>query len=170
MPAAQEVYIGLGSNLGQPRCHLRFALEHLVQVRGYTPGAVSSLYLTTPVGKTDQPAFYNAVCRGKYEGTPRALLRVLQALEAARGRERKGPWGPRTLDLDILLFGDMIIDQPELQVPHPRLHQRGFVLLPLSELAPRLILPRWRQTAEQLWQALPPEQRAGQEVERVSWA
>lgn len=170
MSQAREVYIGLGSNLGQPVKHLLFALDRLAQAPGYTPGAVSSLYKTAPVGKTDQPAFYNAVCRGMYEGAPHELLQDLQALETARGRVRSERWGPRTLDLDILFLGDLVIDQPDLQVPHPRLYQRGFVLIPLAELAPDLILPRWRKTASQLWQDLAPDQKAGQEVEKVSWA
>ncbi|RJX33944.1 MAG: 2-amino-4-hydroxy-6-hydroxymethyldihydropteridine diphosphokinase [Desulfarculus sp.] len=170
MPPAQEVFIGLGSNLGSPRRHLLFALERLARAPAYAPGAVSSLYRTAPVGRREQPPFYNAVCRGMYERTPHELLRALQALEAARGRQRQERWGPRTLDLDILLFGDMIIEEADLQVPHPRLHERGFVLIPLAELAPSLVLPRWGRTAAQLWQDLPPGQKAGQEVERVSWA
>ncbi len=170
MPRAREAFIGLGSNLGQPKKHLMFALERLASLPGYTAGAVSSLYKTAAVGKTDQPAFYNAVCRGMYEGTPGELLRALQALEAARGRERSERWGPRTLDLDILLLGELVMDQPDLQVPHPRLHERGFVLIPLAELAPELLLPRWGKTAGQLWQELDPAEKAGQEVEKVSWA
>jgi 2-amino-4-hydroxy-6-hydroxymethyldihydropteridine diphosphokinase len=166
---AQEVFIGLGCNLGDCRAHLRAALEGLAALPDYTPLGLSSLYLTAPVGKTDQAAFYNAVARGKYEGRAGELLAGLQALENARGRERKERWGPRTLDLDLLLFGDETIKRPELTVPHPRMAQRGFVLIPLRELAPELKIPGWGLTAGQLWERLPARERARQEVRQIPW-
>ncbi len=167
--AAREVFIGLGCNLGDCRGHLRAALDGLASLPGYTPGETSSLYLTAPVGKTDQDRFYNAVARGMYEGPPLELLAGLQALEQARGRQRRERWGPRTLDLDLLLFGDEIIDLPELGVPHPRLAERGFVLIPLAELAPGKVIPGLGRTAGELWQEMPPAEKAAQEVEPIAW-
>ena len=169
MSTAREVFIGLGCNLGECRANLRFALEGLADLPGYRPLALSSLYLTAPVGKTDQADFYNAVARGKYEGAPLELLAGLQALEQARGRERVERWGPRTLDLDLLLFGRETLDLPGLQVPHPRLNQRVFVLAPLMQIAPDLVLPRWELTAGELWERLPAEEKARQEAKRIRW-
>jgi len=166
---AREVFIGLGCNLGDCRANLLFALEGLAALPGYRPLALSSLYLTAPVGKTDQASFYNAVARGKYEGAPLELLAGLLAIEKARGRVRTQRWGPRTLDLDMLLFGQEIIDLPELQAPHPRLAERVFVLAPLGEIAPDLVLPRWGLTAGQLLDRLGPGERARQEVKRIAW-
>ena len=169
MAAAQEVFIGLGCNMGDCRANLRFALEGLAALPGYRPVAISSLYLTAPVGKTDQADFYNAVTRGKYEGLPLELLTGLQALERARGRERVERWGPRTLDLDLLSFGQEILDLPGLEVPHPRLAERVFVLAPLMEIAPDYVLPRWGLTAGGLLERMPAEEKACQEAKRIAW-
>ncbi len=169
MGEAQEVFIGLGCNMGDCRGNLRFALRGLAALPGYRPLALSSLYLTAPVGKTDQASFYNAVARGNYGGTPLQLLAGLQALEKARGRERRERWGPRTLDLDLLLFGHEILELPGLEIPHPRLAERVFVLAPLQEIAPELVLPRWGLTAGQLLRRLPVEERARQEAKRIAW-
>jgi 2-amino-4-hydroxy-6-hydroxymethyldihydropteridine diphosphokinase len=166
---AREVFIGLGCNMGDCRANLRLALEGLAALPGYRPVALSSLYRTAPVGKTDQPDFYNAVARGKYEGPPLELLAGLQALEKAGGRERRERWGPRTLDLDLLLFGREILDLQGLEVPHPRLAERVFVLEPLREIAPDYVLPRWGLTAGKLLQRLPPEEKARQGAKRIKW-
>lgn len=167
--SVREVFIGLGCNLGDCQGHLRAALEGLASLPGYTPRETSSLYLTAPVGKTDQDRFYNAVTRGMYVGPALELLAGLQTLEQARGRQRLERWGPRTLDLDLLLFGDDIIDLPELRVPHPRLAERGFVLIPLAELAPDKIIPGLGRTAGELWESMPPAEKAAQEVEAIAW-
>ena len=134
------VYLGLGSNLGERQRTLAEALRRLApQVR---IEAVSALYETDPVGPQDQPPFYNAACRGTTELPPRALLRHVQAVERDLGRRRAGPgWGPRLIDIDILLLGDDVIDEPDLKVPHPELHRRAFVLVPLAELAGELRHP-----------------------------
>ncbi len=166
---APEVYVGLGSNLGQPRDNLRAGLEGMDRLPGYQRLALSSCYLTAPVGPQDQPPFYNAVARGTYTGQPRALLEGLLKIEAQLGRRRDRHWGPRTLDLDILLFGDMVIEEPDLALPHPEMAGRVFVLAPLAELAPDLALPRWGQTAGQLLARMPAQQRAAQKVEKVAW-
>lgn len=169
MAAAQDVFIGLGCNMGDCRANLRFALDGLAALPGYRPVALSSLYRTAPVGKTDQADFYNAVARGKYEGPPLELLTGLQALEQARGRERVERWGPRTLDLDLLSFGQEILDLPGLEVPHPRLAERVFVLAPLMEIAPDYVLPRWGLTAGELLERMPAEEKACQEAKRIAW-
>lgn len=169
MAPARDVFIGLGCNVGDCRANLRFALEGLAALPGYRPVALSSLYRTAPVGKTDQADFYNAVARGKYEGPPLELLAGLQALEKARGRERRERWGPRTLDLDLLLFGQEVLDLPGLEAPHPRLAQRVFVLAPLMEIAPDYVLPRWGLTAGELLERLSPEEKACQEAKRIQW-
>lgn len=164
-----EVFIGLGANLGDARAQLGAGRRGLEGLAGYRPLAVSSLYRTAPVGVTDQPAFLNAVARGMFEGEPLALLDALLAIEAGQGRERRQRWGPRTLDLDLLLFGDQVITHERLTTPHPEMHRRAFVLVPLMELAPELVLPVWGRTAAQLLEGLSPQERQAQEVERLAW-
>ncbi|HEY8491851.1 MAG TPA: 2-amino-4-hydroxy-6-hydroxymethyldihydropteridine diphosphokinase [Dehalococcoidia bacterium] len=138
-PEPSTVYLGLGSNIGNRAANLRMAVRRLhllAQVE-----AVSSLYETEPWGVTDQPSFYNAVCRIRTGLEPRGLLRRLKALEWEIGR-RPGPqWGPRPIDLDILFYDDRVMDAPDLTIPHPRLRERAFVLVPLAELAPDLVHP-----------------------------
>ena len=129
-------YVGLGANLGDREGTIRAAVAQL-------PGlvAVSPLRETDPVGVTDQPQFLNGVAALETELAPRALLDVLLAVERRLGRERKERWGPRTIDLDLLLYGDEVIDEDGLTVPHPRLRERRFVLEPLADLAPTLVVP-----------------------------
>ena len=131
-----RAYVGLGSNLGDRAETLRVALERLAATQGVEVVAVSSLRETDPVGPvTDQPRFLNGVAAVETTLGARRLLEVLLAIEAELGRARTGPpGGPRTLDLDLLLYGEERIDEPGLQVPHPRLHERPFVLEPLEEL------------------------------------
>jgi 2-amino-4-hydroxy-6-hydroxymethyldihydropteridine diphosphokinase len=145
----QRVYIGLGSNLQSPRQQLRDALGALAQLPDSRLHAVSSLYGSDPLGPPDQPRYVNAVAALDTHLEPLELLDALQAIEQNQGRVRKAErWGPRTLDLDILLFGHMTIDLPRLQVPHYHMHARAFVLYPLQELAPDLLLPDGRSIAE----------------------
>jgi 2-amino-4-hydroxy-6-hydroxymethyldihydropteridine diphosphokinase len=132
---AFSVYIGLGSNLGDRRANLRLALDQLQ--RTVRLEEVSSLYETAPRGIVEQPPFYNAVCRVTTGLEPEALLRSLKSLEHEIGRRPGGPpGGPRPIDLDILLYDERVLDTPALNVPHPRLPERAFVLVPLCELAP----------------------------------
>ena len=168
-PVIRDVFIGLGANLGDAKAHLKAGLQGLAALEGYEPVRVSSLYVTAPVGPVDQPPFLNAVAHGKYRGKALDLLRAMQGIEAARGRERAVHWGPRTLDLDLLLFGGEVIDLPELKVPHPEMRHRAFVLVPLMEIAPELMLPVWHKTAEELYQAMTHEERREQSVRRESW-
>jgi 2-amino-4-hydroxy-6-hydroxymethyldihydropteridine diphosphokinase len=129
-------YVGLGANLGDREATIRAAVAQL-------PGvvAVSPLRETDPVGVTDQPQFLNGVAALETELPPRELLDVLLAVERGLGRERRERWGPRTIDLDLLLYGDEAIDEDGLTVPHPRLRERRFVLEPLADLAPKLVVP-----------------------------
>jgi 2-amino-4-hydroxy-6-hydroxymethyldihydropteridine diphosphokinase len=129
-------YIGLGSNLGDREATIRAATAAL-------PGvvAMSALRETDPVGKTDQPRFLNAVAALETELSAGELLDVLLSVERELGRERRERWGPRTIDLDLLLYGDETLDEPGLRVPHPRLHERRFALEPLAELDPELFVP-----------------------------
>ena len=140
-----RVYIGLGSNLAQPAQQLRAALAAMAALPDTELIAVSSLYASKPLGPADQPDFVNAVAALDTALEPLALLDCLQQIELQQGRQRKAErWGPRTLDLDILLFGELQIDLPRLQVPHYHLQERPFVLYPLAEIAPDLQLPDGR--------------------------
>jgi 2-amino-4-hydroxy-6-hydroxymethyldihydropteridine diphosphokinase len=156
--------------LGQTKANLLAGLEALERGRAFTRLGLSSCYETAPVGKLNQPFFVNAVARGIYRGTARELLTELMAAEASLGRERRERWGPRTLDMDLLLFGREVIAGPDLEVPHPRLHTRAFVLVPLIELAPELLVPGLGKTAGELLAALTSAERAAQKVERTPWA
>ncbi len=148
----ERAYIGLGSNLAEPRQQLRGAIEALAGIAHSKLAAVSSLYLSDPLGPSDQPRYNNAVAALDTALPPLELLDALQAIEQAHGRERKAErWGPRTLDLDILLYGDRLIDEPRLKIPHYHMHARAFVLYPLSDIAPQdLRLPDGRTLSELL--------------------
>jgi 2-amino-4-hydroxy-6-hydroxymethyldihydropteridine diphosphokinase len=135
-------WIGLGSNLGDREGYLRRALDALDSDPATEVAAISTFLETEPVGFLDQPHFLNAAARVETELGPRQLLERLLAVEFQLGRTRDGPrFGPRTIDLDLLLFGDEVVDEPGLRVPHPRLHERRFVLEPLAELDPGLVVP-----------------------------
>lgn len=134
-------YVALGSNLGDPATQLSSALRALRQLPDSTLADCSPWYRSRAVGPGEQPDYLNAVARLETALAAVDLLRALQAIEAAQGRQRELRWGPRTIDLDILLYGESVIDSPELCVPHPRLKERNFVLFPLFDLAPELALP-----------------------------
>lgn len=142
MLPAERCYIGLGANLVEPVAQLQAAVTALGQLPETELVQVSRFYSSKPMGPQDQPDYVNAVAALDTRLTPLALLHALQQIELAQGRQRKAErWGPRTLDLDILLFGMQQIDHPELTVPHYGMRLREFVLYPLAELAPDLILP-----------------------------
>jgi 2-amino-4-hydroxy-6-hydroxymethyldihydropteridine diphosphokinase len=134
-----DVYLGLGSNVGDRAAHLAHALARLGQEARIT--GLSSVYETDPVGITDQPRFLNMVARIEVDLEPEELLRLARSIEAERHRVRTVRDAPRTLDMDILLFGDRQIRQEGLTIPHPRMNERPFVLAPLLELAPDLTEP-----------------------------
>ncbi|WP_089971888.1 2-amino-4-hydroxy-6-hydroxymethyldihydropteridine diphosphokinase [Lihuaxuella thermophila] len=152
-------YLGLGANLGDRQSQLRQAIERLNQTPGIRVTRLSSVYETAPVGYLDQPNFYNLVAEVKTTLTPNALLSVILQIEQKLHRVREVRWGPRTIDIDILLYGDRAIEQDELQIPHPRMKERAFVLVPLSELAGNKIIPGTDQTVEQWAGALTPDQQ-----------
>lgn len=137
-----RAYVGLGANLGEREATLRRALELLAATPGIEVVAVSSFRETDPVGLLDQPSFLNAAAALETSLPARELLAALLAVERGLGRTREGPrFGPRTVDLDLLVYGDEILDEPGLEVPHPRLRERRFALEPLAELAPELTVP-----------------------------
>ena len=141
VPARTRAYVALGANIGEPVRHLRAAVVDLDTLPGTTVVARSSLYRSAPVGLLDQPDFINAVVSVDTTLAPLDLLYALLAIEARHGRVRSVPNAPRTLDLDLLLHGDTTMTSPELTLPHPRMHERAFVLLPLVEIAPDVVLP-----------------------------
>ena len=140
-------YVALGSNLEQPAEQIRAALAALAALAGTRVLAHSSLYLTTPVGYLDQPDFINAVAQLQTSLSPHDLLQALMQIEAGFGRERSFRNAPRVLDLDILLYQDTVLDDPQLMLPHPRMHQRAFVMVPLAEIAPDLPVGEHGQAA-----------------------
>lgn len=135
-------YIGLGANLGDAPAALRSAVQALAALPGTQLLKCSALYCSAPVDATG-PDFFNAVAAVRTELSPHDLLAALQSIETAAGRERPYRNAPRTLDLDILLIDDLAIDAPSLTVPHPRMHERAFVLLPLAEIAPGRVPGEW---------------------------
>jgi 2-amino-4-hydroxy-6-hydroxymethyldihydropteridine diphosphokinase len=135
------VFIALGGNLGDPENNVRAGIAALADLPQTQLAAASSLYRSAPVGHTDQPDFVNAVARLSTGFAPQALLAALLTIENHFGRERSFRNAPRTLDLDLLLYDTRCIAEPGLAVPHPRMHQRAFVLVPLLELAPACIIP-----------------------------
>ncbi|WP_430418011.1 2-amino-4-hydroxy-6-hydroxymethyldihydropteridine diphosphokinase [Methylibium petroleiphilum] len=140
MTVLRRAYVGLGANLGDARLTLQVALDALAALPDTRLVAVSSLYRSAPIDSSG-PDYLNAVAALDTALEPHALLSALQAIEQVHGRERPYRNAPRTLDLDLLLHGDARLDTPTLTLPHPRLHQRAFVLLPLAEIAPALALP-----------------------------
>ena len=141
-------YIALGSNLHTPREQLKRALNALAQLPQTQLMAVSSFYRSKPLGPQDQPDYLNAAVEISTALSPLALLDELQRIENEQGRVRLRRWGERTLDLDILLYGDEIIQSERLTVPHYDMHNREFVIVPLAEIAPNLILPNGQKLAE----------------------
>ena len=148
------VYLALGGNLGDRRANLRAAMDRLRPAIRFL--AVSSLYETEPVGFREQPDFLNAVARVETDLDPYALLDLLKATERALGREERFRNAPRVVDLDILLYDERALDEEGLVIPHPRLDERAFVLIPLVEIAPEAHHPWLGRPARELLDALPP--------------
>jgi 2-amino-4-hydroxy-6-hydroxymethyldihydropteridine diphosphokinase len=137
-----RAYVGLGANLGDRAATLTRAIDLLAERPAIDVVAVSSFRETDPVGYLDQPRFLNAAVAVETSLTPLALLAMLLEVERELGRVREGPrYGPRTVDLDLLLMDDLVLDEPGLELPHPRLHERVFALEPLTELDPALVVP-----------------------------
>jgi 2-amino-4-hydroxy-6-hydroxymethyldihydropteridine diphosphokinase len=153
-PMRKLVYLSLGSNVGARAVNLEMAISRLEELGHVT--AVSSFYETEPVEVTDQPMFLNCAVALETEMLPQKFMRALLDIEREMGRRRTQEKGPRTIDLDILLFGGARIDTPELTVPHPAMHERRFVLEPLAEIAPNVRHPVLRKTIKELRNGLAP--------------
>jgi len=147
------VYLSLGSNLGDREGNLRTAIGKLEEFGSVI--AVSSFYETEPVDVAAQPWFLNCALKFETEKMPRQLMSAILTLEQSMGRQRRQNKGPRTIDIDVLLFGSSVIEIPSLTVPHPRMHQRRFVLEPLAEIAPEARHPVFKRTMRELRDALP---------------
>lgn len=147
------VYLSLGSNLGQRQEQLRAAIDRLGRVGRVA--SVSSFYETQPVEVTDQPWFLNCALALETRESPQQLLQETLAIERDMGRERTRKKGPRKIDVDILLFGEQVVDSPQLAIPHPAMHQRRFVLEPLAEIAPEAHHPLFKKSVRELLAELP---------------
>ena len=147
--AAKTIYLSLGSNIGNRDRNLRAAINAVADA-SVRVTQVSSFYETEPVGLREQPWFLNCVVQGETEIAPLDLLVALREIESHMGSKKLVPKGPRLIDIDILLYGDHTIDAPELQVPHPRMLDRKFVLAPLAEIAPHLKHTSWSGTAAEM--------------------
>ena len=143
-------YIGFGSNIGDRLAHIQNAIHALSKTDGITLQKISSLYKTDPVGYEEQAQFLNGVAVIQTSLPPLSLLHTLKDIETAIGRKHRMRWGPREIDLDILIYGDLCVQTEELVVPHPEMHLRGFVLVPLAELAPDLVHPIFQVSIQTL--------------------
>jgi len=148
--SATPAYVGLGSNLQDPAAQLKSAFAELAALASTRVVVRSSLYRSAPVGYADQPDFINAVAAIETALAPCVLLDALLDIERRHGRVREFQNSPRTLDLDLLLYGELQLHEPGLTIPHPRMHERAFVLLPLAEIAPQLVIPGMGIVVDQL--------------------
>ena len=139
--SGKPAFVGLGSNLDGPAGQIEAAIASLERIPGTQVTARSSLYQSAPFGPIRQPDYVNAVVRLETRRTPRELLQQMQSIERGQGRKPGERWGPRRIDLDLLVFGDETVDEDGLKVPHPGIAERNFVLLPLGEIAPDLFIP-----------------------------
>lgn len=156
-------YIGIGSNIGDKVNQCKKAISEVLKVDRHKLLAKSSLYKTKPIGYTSQDWFINGVIKIETDLEPLDLLQILKAIEVQLGRTETFRWGPRTIDLDILLFDDKEIETEELQIPHPHLHERQFVLLPMAEIDHHLIHPVLKKTVGELLENI----KEDQEVEKL---
>ena len=155
----KTAYIGLGSNIGDRAENLKRAIDFLKAKEGLEVKKGSSYYETEPVGFKEQGWFLNAVAEVETSLSPEGILRVCQEIEDEMGRKRGVRGGPRIIDLDILLYGDSIVDREDLKIPHPLMHNRKFVLVPLVEIAPEVIHPVLKKTVSSLLRELQDEQQ-----------
>ncbi|RKU09230.1 2-amino-4-hydroxy-6-hydroxymethyldihydropteridine diphosphokinase [Candidatus Poribacteria bacterium] len=149
-----SVYIGFGSNIDDRLSHIQNAIHALSEAEGITLQKISSLYETEPVGYEEQAKFLNGVVAIETCLSPHTLLQTLKQIETAVGRQHRTRWGPREIDMDILIYGDICLQAPDLVIPHPEMHLRRFVLVPLAEIAPNLLHPVFNQTIQTLLERL----------------
>lgn len=151
-----DAYIAMGSNLGDRSENIQAGLDAIADLPTTTIVQCSTIIETDPIGLGEQSCYLNGVVHIQTQLDPRVLLDALLTIEAQQGRDRANEirWGARTLDLDVLVYGDVIIDEPGLEIPHPRLHTRSFVLVPMSEIAPDLVVPRYKKTPQALLEVL----------------
>jgi 2-amino-4-hydroxy-6-hydroxymethyldihydropteridine diphosphokinase len=151
-----KAYLGLGSNLGRRLENLKKALRQLTSTEDIIIRAISAVYETRPVGGPEQGPYLNACVKLETALSPTKLLLAMQTVEDNLGRVRKERWGPRTIDLDLLIYENILINSPLLELPHPRIVERDFVLIPLAEIAPNLIIPGQTITVKDLLSSRPP--------------
>ena len=148
------VYIGFGSNIGDRLAHIQNAIRALSKTEGITLEKISSVYKTDPVGYETQAQFLNGVVAIQTHLPPLSLLHTLKNIETAIGRQHRIRWGPREIDLDILIYGDLCLQTEKLVIPHPEMHLRRFVLAPLAEIAPDVVHPVFQETVQTLLEHL----------------
>ena len=151
-------YIGFGSNIGDRLAHLQNAIHAVSKTEEITLHKISSVYKTDPVGYVAQAAFLNGVAAIQTSLPPLSLLHTLKNIETAIGRRHRIRWGPREIDLDILIYGDLCLETEKLVIPHPEMHRRRFVLAPLAEIAPDLVHPVFQETVHTLLERLEHDQ------------
>ena len=165
----RRVALGLGANIGDALGTLRAAVEAIAATDGFANVQVSAVYVTEPVGGVDQPDFVNAVVVADTHLSPDELIDCVLALEHEHGRTREVRWGPRTLDIDVLALGDVVSDDPRILIPHPRAHERAFVLAPWADSDPLAVIPG-HGTVEQCLKALPAADLVGvRRTDEVLW-
>ena len=150
-----EVYLGLGSNMGNRTANLDKAVKAIAGLDDCMVCSLSSIYETEPWGDKNQSAFLNQVMRVETQLEPKAFLSACQRIESKLGRERGRRWGPRTMDIDLLLYGDRVVNEDTIQVPHPQLQKRRFVLVPLAEIAPLVNIPGSGRTVREALKLCP---------------
>ena len=155
--ATHLVYIGFGSNIGDRLTHIQNAIHALSKTEGITLQKISSIYKTDPVGYEAQAQFLNGVAAIQTDLPPLFLLHALKDIETAIGRQHRIRWGPREIDLDILIYGDLCLQTEKLVIPHPEMHLRRFVLVPLAEIAPDVVHPVFQKTVQTLLERLEDE-------------
>ena len=160
-------YISIGSNLGDRLGYVKEAIRKLEQSKDIEICRASSVYETEPVGHEDQPCFLNVALELRTNLEPLSLLEHLLGIENQMGRKREQRWGPRNIDLDLLLYDDVVLNSDKLTLPHPRMHQRRFVLVPLAEIAPKVVLPSLKKTVERLLKELCVDSNSGKNESEV---